>query len=65
MDYIKSPLGVMPMSIWMRKVTIERYNALCDAISRYDEVSKEVPEEWQIERVGHLNVIYRNNWYKQ
>lgn len=55
----KPPLGVMPFELWSEeKKTVqeirERYKALNDAIFRYVEAGREIPDVWQRENERHV-----------
>lgn len=43
--YKKPPIGLRPRIIWLN----ERAMEITEAIERYQEVGKEVPERWNIE----------------
>jgi len=45
-EYIKPPLGIIPRKFWLE----QRLTNLDEAIERYNEAQKEVPQGWYAER---------------
>lgn len=54
---ILHPIGIMPEKIWIE----HRVMDISDAVVRYLNVNKKVPEEWYEERNRHINWLNQNS----
>ncbi len=54
----KPPLGLIPEFIHKE----QRYKDVCEAIKRYEDANREIPEEWRNERIKLFSEVleYRN-----
>jgi len=49
----KPPLGLMPKKLHYERAVFERFNEVCEAMTRYYNASQKIPIEW-IEEYNEL-----------
>lgn len=53
----KPPIGLMPKSIWIEQMQVQRRNEITAAMQRFIEAGKDIPNDWLQELIELNNVI--------